>query len=62
MPDDMDWLVLGDFNFIRKPSDRNKPGGRGENGTDYFRPTDRMLTELKNGFGRIVVEYDHGYG
>jgi exonuclease III len=27
MPDDMDWLVLGDFNFIRKPTDRNKPGG-----------------------------------
>jgi exonuclease III len=27
MPEDMDWLVLGDFNFMRKPSDRNKPGG-----------------------------------
>jgi hypothetical protein len=26
MPDDMDWLVLGDFSFIRKPTDRNKPG------------------------------------
>jgi hypothetical protein len=27
MPGNMDWLILGDFNFIRKPSDRNKPGG-----------------------------------
>jgi exonuclease III len=27
MLEDMDWLVLGDFNFMRKPSDRNKPGG-----------------------------------
>jgi hypothetical protein len=27
MPDNMDWLILGDFNFIRKPPDRNKPGG-----------------------------------
>jgi hypothetical protein len=36
--------------------------GRGENGTDYFRPTDRTLTELKNGFGRIVDGYGHGYG
>jgi hypothetical protein len=27
MPVDMDWLIMGDFNFIRKPSYRNKPGG-----------------------------------
>jgi hypothetical protein len=27
MPDDTDWLIVGDFNFIRSPSDRNKPGG-----------------------------------
>jgi exonuclease III len=27
MPDDTDWLIVGDFNFIRAPSDRNKPGG-----------------------------------
>jgi hypothetical protein len=27
MPEDMDCLILGDFNFIRQPSDRNKPGG-----------------------------------
>jgi hypothetical protein len=27
IPDDEDWLLLGDFNFIRSPSNRNKPGG-----------------------------------
>jgi hypothetical protein len=27
MPDNMDWIILGDFNFTRKPSDRNKLGG-----------------------------------
>jgi exonuclease III len=27
MPDDTDWLIVGDFNFIRSPSDRNKRGG-----------------------------------
>jgi hypothetical protein len=27
MPDETDWIVLGDFNFIRGPEDRNKPGG-----------------------------------
>lgn len=27
MPDDMDWLVVGDFNLIRNPSNRNKLGG-----------------------------------
>lgn len=26
MPDNVDWLVVGDFNFIRKAEDRNKPG------------------------------------
>jgi hypothetical protein len=34
---------------------------RGENGTDYFRPTDRRLTEGKNRFGRIVAGYGHRY-
>jgi hypothetical protein len=23
----MDWLLVGDFNLIRRPSDRNKPKG-----------------------------------
>jgi exonuclease III len=25
--DDVDWLIVGDFNLIRAPTDRNKPGG-----------------------------------
>ena len=25
MPDDIDWLVVGDFNLYRNPEDRNKP-------------------------------------
>lgn len=27
MPPDVDWIIMGDFNFIRDPNDRNKPGG-----------------------------------
>ena len=27
MPSDVDWIIMGHFNFIRKPEDRNKPGG-----------------------------------
>jgi hypothetical protein len=27
MPDDSDGIIVGDFSFIRQPSDRNKPGG-----------------------------------
>jgi hypothetical protein len=27
MPDDVDWLIVGDFNLIRRPDNRNKPGG-----------------------------------
>jgi exonuclease III len=27
MPNDTDWLIMGDFNFIRNAHDRNKPGG-----------------------------------
>lgn len=27
MPHDKDWLIVRDFNFIRAPLDRNKPGG-----------------------------------
>jgi hypothetical protein len=26
MPDDTDWLVVGDFNLLRWSNDRNKPG------------------------------------
>lgn len=27
MPDEIEWLVVGDFNLMRKPEDRNKEGG-----------------------------------
>jgi hypothetical protein len=27
MPEDTDWIIMGDFNFIRNPNDRNKQGG-----------------------------------
>ena len=27
IPDDENWLIAGDFNFIRSPTNRNKPGG-----------------------------------
>ena len=27
MPDDEDWIIVGDFNLIKKPEDRNKPRG-----------------------------------
>jgi hypothetical protein len=27
MAEDIDWLVVGDFNLMRKPDDQNKPGG-----------------------------------
>jgi hypothetical protein len=27
LPEGTDWLLVGDFNLIRRPSDRNKPGG-----------------------------------
>ena len=27
MPDEINWLIVGDFNLIRRPEDRNKEGG-----------------------------------
>jgi hypothetical protein len=27
MPDSMNWIIMGDFNFIRSPFDRNREGG-----------------------------------
>uniref|UniRef100_A0A8R7QRY1 Uncharacterized protein n=1 Tax=Triticum urartu TaxID=4572 RepID=A0A8R7QRY1_TRIUA len=27
IPDDEDWLLYGDFKYIRAPDNRNKPGG-----------------------------------
>jgi len=26
MPEDVDWLIVGDFNLLRKPMDRNREG------------------------------------
>ena len=27
MPDEQDWLIVGDFNLMRAPENRNRPGG-----------------------------------
>ena len=27
MPENIDWLIVGDFNLLRKPEDRNREGG-----------------------------------
>ena len=27
MPQEVNWLLAGDFNLLRNPEDRNKPGG-----------------------------------
>jgi len=27
MSDEVDWLIVGDFNLLRKPEDRNRLGG-----------------------------------
>ena len=27
MPNDVDWINMGDFNLIRTPEDRNRRGG-----------------------------------
>jgi hypothetical protein len=27
MPESVDWIILEDFNLMRKPKNRNKPGG-----------------------------------
>ena len=48
IPDDEDWLLLGDFNFIRGPANRNKPGGNVNDMltfNDFIRA--QHLTELK---------------
>ena len=47
IPSSEDWLILGDFNYIRSPDNRNKPGG---NVQDMFTFNDfireQNLTEL----------------
>ena len=37
-----DWLILGDFNYIRSPDNRNKPGG---NVQDMFTFNDFILEQ-----------------
>jgi hypothetical protein len=27
MPDNIDWIIVGDFNLLRSPDNRNRPGG-----------------------------------
>ena len=27
MPEEVEWILLGDFNLLGSPSDRNRPGG-----------------------------------
>ena len=27
MPEDIHWLIVGDFNLMRSPNNRNRPGG-----------------------------------
>jgi exonuclease III len=53
MPDDMDWLIIGDFNLIRKQTDRNKPGDniqdmlKFNNAISYLRLEELRLTGQK---------------
>jgi hypothetical protein len=35
MPVDVDWLLVGYFNLIKKPQDRNKTGGNAREMTDF---------------------------
>jgi hypothetical protein len=35
MPEETDWLLVGDFNLIRRQSDRNKPGGNTQDMLDF---------------------------
>ena len=47
IPDDEDWLILGDFNFIRYTHNRNKPRGNAADMmlfNDFIR--EQNLTEL----------------
>ena len=42
MPDDVDWIVMGDFNFIRSPEDRNRPSGD----VNQMLPFDEAISNL----------------
>jgi hypothetical protein len=37
MPDDTDWLLMGDFNLIKRPSDQNRPGGMFKKSSDLMK-------------------------
>jgi len=47
MPDNVDWLIVGDFNLYRNPSDRIKPGA------DY--PNILMFNATINALGLIEI-------
>jgi hypothetical protein len=48
MQPDVDWLVIGDFNLIRKSKDRNKPGGNVSEMVDFNAAINRHgLKELR---------------
>jgi exonuclease III len=54
MPDENDWLLVGDFNLIRCPSDRNKPSGNAQDKLKFNAAISNLrLKELRlngNGF------------
>jgi hypothetical protein len=48
MPVDTDWLIVGDFNLIRSPSDINKPGGNNNDMLSFNASINNLrLEELK---------------
>jgi hypothetical protein len=48
MQPDVDWLVIGDFNLIRKSEDRNKSGGNVREMLDFNAAINRHgLEELR---------------
>jgi hypothetical protein len=55
IPTDEDWLLLGDFNFMRSPANRNKPRGNVNDMlifNDFIRR--RNLTELQTNGRRFT--------
>jgi hypothetical protein len=55
MPDDTDWLLVGDFDLIRRLSDRNKSGGNTQNMLDFNAAISNLrLEELKLNGNRVT--------
>jgi hypothetical protein len=55
MPHDIVWLLLGDFNLIRRLSDRNKPRGNIQNMLDFNASISNLrLEELKLNWNRFT--------